>query len=702
MRNVLTTLRLPVYQFSVSGTYSKVERPTGLQYLLLTIIDADFTKLMVWKDVIRQFRIPVEVFESILVPELRNMSYMLEFGGDRRITLDSRISDIRLTPEGHEALGKEILAEKTETFNGKVVYIPCFNDKRKFSCSTDILNRLKEVSADREGMDASFDELDIDSTEFALEIENVVRVSKSEMGIDDDSEILTVEPGKAEGNTALFFNYLVNLRYDEKLGTYSIDSSNVDDSFIKAFYDAEYILSKADPGQYEVADERISPREWREQMPDADDFEILLPSQLRLEKTDHMIVRSGALSGSGQYAFESGSVSGLTEYDMIVITPSRSGYGYYFVERQASISGIRGSVLNRYVLRVPIGPEECQQYLIAVFDNLDIGTDDGFDRALGFIKDICDGDYIRGFAERYLSRSKNLPLTVNALKKYNRETWFTGAVETVISDRITSIAELDGYLSRINTGTDGSIIYERSVRSGGLDRIQLADLLLFYCKPKNVPSYIFGLKDDLCRIILGATAPDGAEGFRSTVMNSIISAANNLGALKSMFGIISPSEYSFDLTELAGSAAGTGRNISMFLMEIERVEPYINGSSDYYREIKRYCTFFEDIRNLFDSDDKKKVKNARLFGIENGILLESILKRITGGGELAEMLQYVKDNNMISESDYRTLDKFRLFRNTCAHEFDTEVPDVKTMKRWEETIDRLKQVTDTEGDGNES
>ncbi len=700
MKSVAITVRMPLYTIPVGGTFSKVEKPTGLQYLLLTMIDSDFTKSMVWNDVIRQFSIPTDVFEGILVPEIRGMPDMLRIHGDGNITVDSRVSDIQLTPEGREALGKGVLAEKIENFSGNVLYLPSFNDRRRLMCNMDVLGKLKGVSEDDKGVGTSFEELDTDSTEFLLEVENAVRDSKGEFGIDDDSDIMSMDV--RDGRKVLFFDQRVNLAYNEKYGTFSVTETNVNELFIRSFYTVEYLLSSIDHSNIFSVNAPIRPMSWRDKPPEMESYNVLLPCQFEVAKTDRVLVNPDTVRADGAFSYTADSLGDLPDYDMVLIGPTNSGYGFYFAESEAKVSGMEGSYRDNYIFRVPLDAEQCARYIRAAFDNYAVKNDEDFDKTLGFIKDSCDKDYLSGFARRYLSASKSIPVTVIAMKKYWKDQWFTDAVEYAIADNSKTIEDLGRNLSAMgDLHLGGGIIFDRMGKADGIDRMQLVDLLLSHADPKTVPAYALSLSGEYCRMVLGESPPPEDDGFRSAVMNSIVNASRNLERLKTAFGIVSFSEHSFDLEELAVSGGEYGRYISTFLRETDSVRGYLSASPELFRDIKRYREFFADVRGMFDTD-YSKMTNARMFGWENGPLLESILRPITEGGDLVDMIGYAYEKKMVSESDYKALEEFRLFRNKCAHEITVPVPDAGTKKRWLGAINRLKNITSEGGETDES
>ena len=685
MKRMSVTMNLPYYICHFEGSYSEIDRPTGLQYMLLTMIDSDFAKYMTWGKVIMQFGIPADIFERIMIPIMNEMEDMLTIDGV--ITTDSMVSNVKLTEAGKETLGKGVIAEKVETFKGYVVYIPAFSDSRRFSCGDEQLNKLTTVQLEGESK-LTFDGIDTQSAEFDIEVENIVRRNKDKYEIDKESEIISVDV--TERGDVLFFEQKIYLNYDEIFGSFSIDATGVDESFIKSNYDAEYILGRIDGQMFNLAVQSIVPDQWREDIPDAESYSFLLPSQLNIPK-EGLMVNERLDNPKGLPVFKG-------EYDAVSIDVEKGSYGYYFVERGASINGIDGSYPGRYVMRIPLDKDECVSIVKESFDISSIPDDKRFLQAVRLVRAVCDDTFAASFVEKYLIESKSLPESIKALRQYEREGWFIIAVESAIAERSKTVEKLDRTLSTIDMRIDGSVIENRMCGFNGVDRVQLVDVLMSHSDTGRVPAYTVGMSDIYCDMILDGVPSNGPQNYKSRVMNSIVNASSNLSTLKEVMGIKSLSDYTFDLTELMNSNVKVGSYISTFMREVDRIQVYIRNGARY-SEIKKYNSFFQEIRGIFEKEGKGDQQNARLFGINNGILLESILKKITEGGELVDMIEYAHENKIITDSDFETLNEFRLFRNSCAHHLTIDIPDKNKKKEWTDAIAHLKQMIPEEGNG---
>ena len=178
-KSVKIDISVPYFVCKFECSYCEIERPSGMQYLFLTIVGSEFTKYMTWKDALSEFGIPEDIFMRIIAPMAYEMKDLVKIDGV--LSVDGKVSDVELTDKGRTVLGEKIIAEKEETAKGQIVYIPALLDDKKFSYGTEQLKNLLLVSNPEEGIGHLFEDIDIDSTDFDLEIENTIRKNKNKI-----------------------------------------------------------------------------------------------------------------------------------------------------------------------------------------------------------------------------------------------------------------------------------------------------------------------------------------------------------------------------------------------------------------------------------------------------------------------------------------------------------------------------------------
>lgn len=113
------------------------------------------------------------------------------------------------------------------------------------------------------------------------------------------------------------------------------------------------------------------------------------------------------------------------------------------------------------------------------------------------------------------------------------------------------------------------------------------------------------------------------------------------------------------------------------------------------KDFRDYVDFFNDVVRTFNSSnikDKGLIKaDARVFGINAGVMLEDILKaRLETDQTLNDMIEVAYKKEFVSNEDFATLTKFRKFRNDCAHEITIGDMTEKERREVMRIIESLK------------
>jgi hypothetical protein len=197
----------------------------------------------------------------------------------------------------------------------------------------------------------------------------------------------------------------------------------------------------------------------------------------------------------------------------------------------------------------------------------------------------------------------------------------------------------------------------------------------------------FELGSNIASAVLDGTVTE----CRSAHLSAMSNLTRSLRRLKEIFGMRSLSDYSFDLESMdAAVTEEATRLISTFAKDFIAVDPIIK-DAEGYADLTAYKRFFTDLGGYLGRESS----SARGFGIDTGIELERILKGYGTAGNLASMLKQAFEKGLMSEEDYQALEKFREFRNKCAH--DILVPEISKKDRhiWSDAVRRLAPKEET-------
>ena len=236
--------------------------------------------------------------------------------------------------------------------------------------------------------------------------------------------------------------------------------------------------------------------------------------------------------------------------------------------------------------------------------------------------------------------------------------------------------------------------------SAGEDPLRTVDSL--FDLVSNKAALVRGLhaQDAIADTVLSCEPPDG---LGSSIGLKASNLARNLGRLKSGFGMVSLSEYAFDLDGFdADGREEVVKTVSTFNRDLRDVSRYIPEARGL-REIESYLRFFNETSSAFralDGNEDPEKANDRQFGIIMGVRLENYLSAYVDGNGLGEKLVAAYGQGRISNADYESLNGFRKFRNQCAHSVQVDGIDKSQRMEWMRVIENLnpdKKVPEKKG-----
>lgn len=671
MSKISIPIELPAISKHFSASYSKVRKPTGVEYMLLSIIGTVSMEHDTWGEVMDSLKIQKKVFDMVFKPALEQMASSDANAEDGMIyfedtpTFESFIGEITFTKSGKQAFESGVIAEKIESFNRDAYFTPA-------SASNCYVPRFSAVYSDR------FDETrfsDIQPDDQM--IENMIKVSKKAYGVPDDADIFDIVIEKQK-EIECYRNDVI-LELDQNTGTFSISAKDLEENFLKNRYDSNDLISSIPDNVFKSKNKDIVFKSFRDTVPNWERYTTFLPFDINI-KDSKLILLGSDLVNSDRYAH-----SVELGCDILSIESSVLGYEYCLVRLPASIDGFPGTTLCNLVIRRTINDDAIREILVSIARKKDITSINGLKEAIATLSISNDDNLILEFVEECLSKSKNIRSDIETLQNFRKEKWYKNLPEiiektlsesTMIKDPQNAVR----ILTETNTQIDGKLLANRFKREDIISNMDLSDKLLPLVRNKNKLISTLGIEDGLVNCILDNSCADYVQPPMSTASNM----SKNLKRIKSGLGIVSPSEYNLDLDGLSKEKRKELSGLtSTFRKDFAALKEFVRSASRF-SELAFYDTALgsispslTDLENLQPSEKQ----DDRLFGITLGVMLEHNLREIVTGSTLENMLIQAHEEGFITDGDYKVLDDFRNFRNSCAHDIDVPPLDKNKKRR---------------------
>jgi hypothetical protein len=690
-------LPFPIINSRVSAKYSATEKPSGLGYMLLKMIGLGVSENLTFQELIEEFGLPEDVF-YIFKDELNSLfsKKMIIFKSD--IHLDSEISLISFTKLGLEAFSKGVISQEPKDFTTELYFAPGKKDKI-YKSNNNFKQYSKKVD---EGL---FQKIAVDSSDLEEFLKS--DKNKSYYKIKKEEDIFDF---KLESTIPAIYEQSVKLLFDKMSAQFSLYEGDMDMNFIKSHYSFDFIMNFLNPCLFESSSSDIDIRKWGEIPMSWNNYDYLLPkdfivrdSELCLFDSEYCIVKGNSFS----------TPVCLKKLDSnAVIITSLGAFAYHFVNEKISIKGYEGSMKSNLVVHRLLSPEETDECLKEVLKSINLDETQGFIQGIDVCRRMIDSESeIQALVIKHLLGESIHGYHTAAvdLKKYENEKWHKKLpefIEESLCERTDllkngkEIADLLFSLSSEKIKSDWSSLLPLLFSSNSMSNSELAD----YCLDKGLDKRVIirssGILESLVQSILENEKIEGKSKFFSTVSN----IRYNLAKLQNLTGISSFSEYSFDIDsiddeiekQIVESVSTLSSSFDAFSSELKSLNllKEVESSLD---DIRRYLNIFKSINVTLKNRNKKmnqkdllKEPNPRLFGISLGIRLENILKTMVPIASLNEMLEDVRQRQFISESDFKSLDEFRDFRNKCAHEAEIQSPNQEKKSEWLSLVFRFE------------
>ncbi len=657
---------LPVYERSFTAPYSRVERLSGVQYLLLKIIGTKSFRDMTWGDVMEILRIPEEVYVKIFQNALEDMDRQGVIEIEDETDLESEIGSMDFTPTGRQAFDMGVIATQIEDFKGTVAFTP-WKASAKFANSSSL-----KASAPAADLSSKFANRPVDLIGMQAHIES----EKSLYGVQDkDAQVFDI---KFEENDQLGSKSVdLKLSLNEKTGEFEVRSNDLDDAFLKNNFSAETFIRSLPPEVFQF-NNGLKVLKWRDSDQEWGNRTFYVPFDVKLESSDLVVINKGSCSAEGDVSYHP-----LEGCDLAIIKLSNLGYEYCFVTRPTEVTGHEGQENCHIAVRRSMDQVEINQLVNSLIEDVDVSNADGFAKALRLTEIIKNDSKSLDIAKEYLAK---VPVCVamKDLEKHSKKTWFkqiSTILEEVLCDKGLDVQGVLRELQGTGIKLSGHKILQRLKTGSAEADILTADILSDVLRNPESAISEMELNEYLAESILVGRSPD----FKSSLLASASNAAKLLQKLKSLFGVKTLSDYSFDLESYEPKDHGSiASDITTFSSDITKLKPVINKTSRF-QEISGYQKLFDGVVDFFSQK-----KGDRSTGIELRVRLEKLLKNLDLKGDLDAMLKEAKDSNLISARDYELADSIRQYGNACAHESTLVTVDNKKIKSWTSLLDRLE------------
>ena len=668
-----TQIRLPAVRTGFSCLKSRTEKPSGLAYILLSILSSESGRT--WREAMEPMGIPEEMF-PIFRQEFEEMmgSGMVWYGRPPRF--DDPVDDVVLKDLGRDAFSKGVIARGTEPMHGFLYYLPAMGEGSKYAADGEQPAAMTAQAVSAFGAeDLKPDEIRLEETLFK---------KKAKYGVKPEEDIFELEFGESE---VLMYNQSVGLEFDGARGCFSIvNAPKTDSRFVKSsFAPSDLVPSVWGDVRNKPNGRDLTVKSWGSEAPD--DWgacTYTLPVDFAWDKGT-VLADPAVCDCKGAVALGCGG--------MVVLLSGTEGREYRFTTRPTPVDGMDGAVDMHCVVGRAIGRER----ISAIADELLAASRPGTAREAGVLASVIhtiDPSRAVDVLSEYLSRCPDMGAEIKAMSDlFRKEKWWgsvPAAAEEAMCQRPGSFARDAKALAALNMKVSGVPLAQQMAR--GEVSLEDADALCGVSKDSAPVVSALGVGDRMVDSVLKGAAGEG----RSKPFQTMYNAGRLLSHLKAAFSVRSLSDYSIDLAAMdGGQLNGLKRDSATFSKDVSDMEKYLRGAEGF-DELRQYGAMFRDLSSAAAGSSKLEDLRGRALGIGLGVELEAALGALGLEGDLKEKIVGARDAGLISGETFAVLEDVRRFRNGCAHEIQCPKVDDSTRKAW---IQAVRSVQPTMGAG---
>ncbi len=338
-------LPLPVVRFTVAGGYVKLAHASGLDYLLLKMVEygrASGGTLKV-SDLMGLFSVAGDMLPMVLrgLDDLRARG-LLAYGMDR-VTKDTSVGKISFTEAGESMCQKTFAIGENGRLEERMLYFPVRDEFARDDGFESVKDRPVEGRVDPEAL-----------TEFVL---------GNYKYFDLDPEAQFVSKIRASGEKVGIYRQPVVVDYDENEAAFTVGTANkvIPGTLAGLGVKADDVLSLIPPDFTEIPAEFPLKVEWQDSVPDI--------------RCGHVLPRNFTM-GNGLAVYDpavlevdaplkAAKPEGAA-YHLCFVQNRKKGRRYWFVRHKVKVAGLEGEGVINMVLRQKMTDQEISDLLSAI------------------------------------------------------------------------------------------------------------------------------------------------------------------------------------------------------------------------------------------------------------------------------------------------------------------------------------------------
>lgn len=675
-------VKLPILRYDVEISYSEVEKPSGIAYILLMMVQSAGTNGFSWKDLMDQFGLPTAMF-GVFRDELELMKDKGMVDYSSTITLNTPVNMVVMTEIGEKAFNQGIITSYNKQKSDTALYFPA-EGSRKYQIYTP-----KKGSFIIDESDIRFEKIQFDTDDIGKFIEN----EKHLFSIRSSEKIFNINH---ISQSRCSYYSSVGLSFNETLGSFSIiGSKKVDERFIKKYLSIEDLFDNLETNPFEVTDDllNVSPHEDC----DWDDSVFILPSELSL-KNEKYVISTLKSNIPGAYVVDKLG----DDSDFVIIASKSIGYSFKLIRTMVSITGMDGSLERLMIAKRMIQPEHIERLMFDIAKSQYDGSIISLSNSLQILERISDDSGAESLIKEYMLSTFDVKGVYEVTKSFKKTKWNKMLRSWIVeilqdmdhADRINFCKYI--HSTKINISGQQACFVLRSINSK--ENMELTDNLLKILAPGTIQDFLesMDIADCVAEYINAGMKLDSPVSDLFKKMNY---ASESLNGLKEYTGSSTVDEYFYSYEaikpENKQAIVKYSNNLSVLL---ESIGSYV--SSDGLDSLKDLANVYSDISSTLIGDDLDLRKvNGRVFGINMRIWEEDILRKLLGDNtSTLELLIneasriYLDSKNkvkLIDNYQRKILDNIRHYGNTCAHEKTVFPVDEDEKQKWIDVVEEV-------------
>ena len=591
-------IKLPILRYEVEISYSEVEKPSGIAYILLIMVQSAGRNGFSWQDLMVQFGLPTAMF-GVFRDELELMKSKGMVDYSCVVTLGTPVNAITLTEIGKKAFDQGIITSLNKSKLDTALYFPG-EGSRKFQIFTP-----KKSAYILDGTDPRYEQISFDTKQ----IDHFIEQEKYLFSIRSSETIFNIN--HVHQSYCSYYSS-VGLSFNEVLGVFSIiGSKKIDERFIKKYLTINELFDNLETDPFKMPDELSDlvchdTNDWS-------NYVYVLPSNLTLNNEKFIIstLNSGIPDAYVVDALEGGS-------DFITITSQSIGYAYRIVQIPISISGMEGSINKPICIRRMINSKNISSIMCDVAKSQYDGSIISLSNSLQILDRVSNNSGAEYLIKVYIRATLDVRGVYEILKLYKRTIWNKMMSEWILdlledmdhNERLALCKAVYSTKVSISGQLAGLSLRSISVQ----ENMELADAMFKIISQNTVNNFLesIDVADKIADYIMNNKTMDNPSSELFKKMNY---ASICLKGLRDYTGAseISDYFYSYDIIKPENKTAiiKYSNDLTSLLSYLQKYVP-----STGLDDLRDLANVYSEISSTLDDVDIDfKSSNGRIFGI---------------------------------------------------------------------------------------